>query len=54
MPQATERRSNNRSQYHQDYENMGFYFGGPAIGGSGIGLIPLICLVVYFMGGFRK
>jgi len=31
----------------------GFYFGGPAIGGSGIGLILLICLIIYFMGGFR-
>jgi hypothetical protein len=31
----------------------GFYFGGPVIGGSGIGLILLICLVVYFAGGFR-
>jgi hypothetical protein len=31
----------------------GFYFGGPAIGGSGLGLILLICLVIYFMGGFR-
>ena len=31
----------------------GFYFGGPAVGGSGLGLILLICLVVYAMGGFR-
>ena len=31
----------------------GFYFGGPIIGGSGIGLILLICLIVYIMGGFR-
>ena len=31
----------------------GFYFGGPLIGGSGIGLILVIALVVYFMGGFR-
>jgi len=31
----------------------GFYFGGPVIGGSGLGLILLICLVIYFMGGFR-
>ena len=31
----------------------GFYFGGPVIGGSGIGLILVICLIVYFMGGFR-
>ena len=32
----------------------GFYFGGPVIGGSGLGLILLICLVVYLMGGFRS
>ena len=31
----------------------GFYFGGPVIGGSGLGLVLLICLAVYFMGGFR-
>ena len=31
----------------------GFYLGGPAIGGSGLGLILLICLVIYFAGGFR-
>jgi hypothetical protein len=31
----------------------GFYFGGPVIGGSGLGLILLICLVLFFMGGFR-
>ena len=31
----------------------GFYFGGPVIGGGGLGLILLICLVIYFMGGFR-
>jgi hypothetical protein len=31
----------------------GFYFGGPAIGGSGLGLILLICLIVYLMGGLR-
>jgi hypothetical protein len=31
----------------------GFYFGGPAIGGGGLGLILVICLVVYVMGGFR-
>lgn len=31
----------------------GFYFGGPVIGGSALGLILLICLVIYFMGGFR-
>jgi hypothetical protein len=32
----------------------GFYFGGPVIGGSGVGLILLICLIAYFMGGFRS
>jgi len=31
----------------------GFYFGGPVIGGSGLGLILLICLVVWVAGGFR-
>jgi hypothetical protein len=31
----------------------GFYFGGPAFGGGGLGLILLICLIVYLMGGFR-
>jgi hypothetical protein len=32
----------------------GFYFGGPVIGGSGLGLVLLICLVIFFMGGFRS
>ena len=31
----------------------GFYYGGPVYGGSGLGLILLICLVVYLAGGFR-
>jgi hypothetical protein len=31
----------------------GFYFGGPVIGGSGLGLILFVCLIVYLMGGFR-
>jgi hypothetical protein len=31
----------------------GFYFGGPVIGGSGLGLILLIVLIVYLMGGLR-
>jgi hypothetical protein len=31
----------------------GFYIGGPVIGGSGIGLILLICLVVFCLGGLR-
>lgn len=30
----------------------GFYIGGPAFGGGGIGLILLICLIIYLMGGF--
>jgi hypothetical protein len=32
----------------------GFYLGGPAIGGGGLGLILVICLVIYMMGGFRR
>src|ERR1017187_10922440 len=31
----------------------GFYFGGPVVGGSGLGLILLVCLVIYFAGGFH-
>ena len=31
----------------------GFYLGGPAYGGGGLGLILLICLIVYLFGGFR-
>ena len=31
----------------------GFYFGGPMIGGGGLGLILVICLIVYLMGGWR-
>ena len=31
----------------------GFYLGGPVIGGSGLGLILLKCLVIYLAGGFR-
>jgi hypothetical protein len=31
----------------------GFYFGGPVIGGSGLGLILLICLIIWITGGFR-
>jgi hypothetical protein len=31
----------------------GFYLGGPLIGGSGLGLILVICLVVYMLGGLR-
>lgn len=32
----------------------GFYFGGPVYGGSGIGLILLICLIIFLTGGFRR
>jgi hypothetical protein len=31
----------------------GFYVGGPVYGGSGIGLILIICLVIYCFGGLR-
>ena len=31
----------------------GFYFGFPVIGGSILGLVLLICIVIYFIGGFR-
>jgi hypothetical protein len=31
----------------------GFYIGGPAYGGGGLGLILLICIIVYLFGGFR-
>ena len=31
----------------------GFYVGGPVIGGSVLGLILALCLVVYLVGGFR-
>jgi hypothetical protein len=31
----------------------GFYIGGPVFGGGGLGLILLICLIIYIMGGFR-
>jgi hypothetical protein len=31
----------------------GFYLGGPVYGGSGLGLVLLICVIVYLMGGFR-
>jgi hypothetical protein len=30
-----------------------FYFGGPVIGVSGLGLVLLICLVIFLAGGFR-
>ena len=29
-----------------------FYF-GPGYGGGGIGLVLLICIIIYLMGGFR-
>ena len=28
----------------------GFYLGGPMIGGSGFGLILLVCLILFFTG----
>jgi hypothetical protein len=31
----------------------GFYFGGPVVGGSGLGLVLLICLIVFLAGDFR-
>ena len=31
----------------------GFYYGGPVYGGSGLGLILLICVIAYLAGGFR-
>jgi hypothetical protein len=31
----------------------GFYFGGPVYGGSGLGLVLLIALIIYLLGGFR-
>jgi F0F1-type ATP synthase assembly protein I len=35
------------------FGGSGFYLGGPAIGGGGFGLVLPICLVIFFMGGFR-
>jgi hypothetical protein len=32
----------------------GFYFSGPINGGIGIGVILLLCLLVYIAGGFRN
>jgi hypothetical protein len=32
----------------------GFYFGSPVIGGSGLGLILLIFLIIWVMDGFRR
>ena len=32
----------------------GFYVGGPAFGVGGAGLILVICIVIYLMGGFRS
>lgn len=31
----------------------GFYVGGPAYGGGGLGLVLLICLIIFLFGGFR-
>ena len=30
----------------------GYYVGGPVYGGSGLGLILLICVIVWLFGGF--
>jgi len=32
----------------------GFYIGGPAIGGGGIGLVLMVCLVIFLTSGFRS
>lgn len=32
----------------------GFYFGGPASGGRGLGVVLLNCLVIYFMGELAR
>ena len=32
----------------------GFYWGGPAYGGGGLGLVLLVCLIIFLMGGFRS
>ena len=32
----------------------GFYLGGPIFGGSGVGLILLICLVLYLTGNLGR
>ena len=32
----------------------GFYWGGPVYGGSGLGLVLLICIIAFLMGGFRR
>ena len=36
------------------FGGSGFYFGGPAIGGGGLGLVLLICLVVFFIVDFSR
>jgi hypothetical protein len=32
----------------------GFYLGGPLVGGSGLGLILLVCLVLYLTGNLGR
>ena len=32
----------------------GFYLGGPVYGGGGVGLILVICLIMFCLGGFRS
>jgi hypothetical protein len=36
------------------FGGSGFYFGGPGFGGGALGLILLVAVIVYFMGGFRR
>lgn len=31
----------------------GYYYGGPGYGGGGLGLVLVVCLIIYLMGGFR-
>lgn len=31
----------------------GFYYGGPAFGGTGLGLVALIAVIIFLAGGFR-
>ena len=31
----------------------GFYFGGPVVGGGSLGLILVVCLIIYMLGGMR-
>lgn len=31
----------------------GFYYGGPVYGGSGLGFVLLVIIIIYLVGGFR-